>query len=111
MAGTKLPVAEPARFNLELADPIEKHLDEECEWRGVGGSYVVTFGPQSCAEEGAEDGLPILRASVNAFTRLWLGVAPASGLSITDDFLADAGLIHQLDRALRLPRPCPCWPL
>ena len=111
MAGTKLPVAEPMRLNVELTDPIEKYLDDECEWRGVGGSYIVALGPESSAESGSDDRLPTLKASVNAFTRLWLGVAPASGLSITDELAADEDLLNQLDSVVRLPRPSPCWPL
>ena len=30
-------------------------------------------------------GLPTLTATVSAFTRMWLGVRPATGLTITDD--------------------------
>jgi hypothetical protein len=46
---------------------------------------------------------------VGAFTRLWLGVRPASGLAITDDLCAPPALLDQLDRVLRLPEPKPDW--
>jgi len=53
--------------------------------------------------------LPTMTASVNAFTRLWLGVRPASSLRFTDDLDAPAGLIETLDSVLRLPAPRPDW--
>ena len=48
----------------------------------------MTLGEQCAAEPGRDAGLPDLRASINAFTRLWLGVRPATGLSITDQLEA-----------------------
>lgn len=66
-----------ARFNLVLTDPIERFLDDTSDWRGVAGEYVVKLGEESSAVPGRDEALPTLRASVNAFTRLWLGVRPA----------------------------------
>lgn len=100
---------EPVRFNLKLTDPIERELDAGAEWRGVGGGYVVTFGAESSARPGSEDGLPTLRAGVGAFTRLWLGVRPATGLAATDDLEGPPELLAALDRTLRLPTPKPDW--
>ncbi|MBN1262167.1 MAG: GNAT family N-acetyltransferase [Anaerolineae bacterium] len=97
------------RFNLQLTDPIEQYLDKGEPWRGVGGRYVVTLGPQSIARTGSEYGIPVLKASVNAFTRLWLGVQRASGLAITDYLSAPADLISQLDCCMCIPRPQPDW--
>jgi hypothetical protein len=97
------------RFNLHLTDPIARFLDPESLWRGVEGSYVATLGSKSSAEPGEAEGLPTLTATVNAFTRLWLGVRPASGLAITDDLSGPAGLLEQLDSALRLPPPAFDW--
>jgi hypothetical protein len=99
----------PVRFNLELSDPITSVLDDEVEWQGVGGSYVVELGPESSAHQGSESGLPTLRAGVGAFTRLWLGVLPASGLAVTDDLDGPAELLADLDRILCLPEPKPDW--
>jgi hypothetical protein len=56
-----------------------------------------------------DTGLPTLIATVNAFTRLWLGVGPATGLSFTDDLDGPRDLLVQLDHALRLPDPHPDW--
>jgi hypothetical protein len=108
VAAAKLD-GEPVRFNLKLSDPIEAELAETSPWRGVSGDYVVTFGSESTATTGTEDGLPTLEASVGAFTRLWLGVRPATGLAVTDDLRGPAALLHDLDRILRLPTPKPDW--
>ena len=102
-------VGGPIRFNLELTDPIEKHLDENRRWRGIGGSYVVELGESSRAEKRADAALPVLKADTGAFSRLWAGVAPASGLAITDRLEAPQELIHDLDRLMRLPQPHPDW--
>lgn len=108
LAGTRLD-ADDVRFNLHLADPIEPLLDARSGWRGVGGSYAVTLGAASSASPGQDRGLPELRASVGAFTRLWLGVRSASSLALTDDLRAAPELLAALDRALRLPRPHVGW--
>ena len=95
----------PVRFNLSLTDPLAPLLDDAA-WRGCGGSYQVTVAAESAAEPGHAAGLPTLFASVNAFSRLWWGVAPASSLAITDALRSDgADLLSQLDEALRLPAP------
>ena len=99
------------RFNLVLSDPIERYLDESAGWRGIGGEYVVTLGPASAAERGRRAELPTLTASVNAFTRLWLGVRPASSLAFTDDIAGPPELLSRLDEALCLPPPHPDWDL
>jgi hypothetical protein len=97
------------RFNLALVDPIGSYLDQDAPWRGVSGSYHVVLGPHSLAEPGLEEGLPTLEASVGAFTRMWLGVLPATGLSVTDNLTGPVDLLTALDVALRLPRPSPDW--
>ncbi|MGM0400487.1 MAG: GNAT family N-acetyltransferase [Chloroflexota bacterium] len=98
-------------FNLHLWDPIEAHLDDDAPWRGVGGEYVVFLGPHSRADRGRDTTLPTMTTTVNAFTRLWLGVCPASSLAITDDLQASAALLDELDRVLRLPQPHVGWEL
>ena len=96
-------------FNLELTDPIAEHVGEGSRWCGVAGNYVVNLGEQSAAREGREASLPTLRASVGAFTRIWLGVRGPSVLARTDDLDGDPGLLADLDRALRLPQPHIGW--
>jgi hypothetical protein len=97
------------RFNLALTDPIERFLDESAPWHGAAGDYVVTLGLSSGAEPGKDDSLPTLTASVGAFTRLWLGVRPASGLAVTDELSGPPELLEKLDWTLRLPDPKPDW--
>jgi hypothetical protein len=108
LQGTHLE-GDSVRFNLELSDPIEAHLDADSGWRGVGGTYTVELGQESSAVPGAADDLPTLRASVGAFTRLWLGVRSATGLAVTDRLEGPPELLARLDRVLRLPPPHPDW--
>lgn len=98
-----------ARFNLIVSDPIADLLPEDAAWRGTGGSYVVALGPASSARRGHEDRAPTLTASIGAFTRLWLGVLPATTLAVTDSLKGPAGLLDDLDKLIRLPRPSFDW--
>ncbi|MCH7909252.1 MAG: GNAT family N-acetyltransferase [Candidatus Hydrogenedentes bacterium] len=91
------------RFNLAVTDPIESLLDPKAEWRGVAGDYVVGLGKNCGAEAGTNKALPTLTCTVNAFTRMWLGVRSASGLSVTDQLEGPPELIEELDWAFRLP--------
>jgi len=61
------------------------------------------------AAAGTDPALPTLTASVGAFTRLWLGVRPASGLAVTDDLTGPDDLLAGLDDAFHLPDPKPSW--
>ncbi len=97
------------RFNLSVTDPVTELLAGDANWQGVTGDYVVSLGEESSATPGQDQGLPELRASINAFSRLWLGVRPASNLAISDNLSGDAALIRKLDRVLSLPRPHFGW--
>ncbi len=106
---------EDVAFVVELDDPITPRLasieGSAPSWTGVGGSWVVTLGSPSHAERGDLPGLPRLRASVGAFSRLLYGVATAQALSVTDALRADPDLLASIDRALRLPAPNIDWDL
>lgn len=102
--------AERVTFNLELSDPVAEHLSHESGWRGVAGDYVVTLGEDCSAQQGRSTRLATLRASVGAFSRLWLGVRNASSLAVTDDLRGERALLSKIDRALRLPQPHFGWP-
>lgn len=97
------------KFNLCLNDPIGKFLDSDLAWKGISGDYVVEFGEESKAKKGTNKNLPTLKASVGAFTRLWLGILSASSLSFTDKFSANEKLIKDLDNLIKLPIPRPDW--
>jgi predicted N-acetyltransferase YhbS len=105
---TRLP-GETVRFNLVLTDPIERFCGDKVTWRGIAGNYVVTLGRSSGAEPGRDECLPTLNASVNAFTRLWLGVRPATSLAWTDDLSGSPDLLERLDTVFRLPVPQVDW--
>ena len=96
-------------FNLELSDPIVSLLDSDSMWRGCAGNYSVNLGLESSAKRGFEKELPTLTASIGAFTRLWLGVGSATGLSVTDNLSGPPELLEALDRVLCLPQPHPDW--
>ena len=108
LARTKLPHGS-IRFNLEVSDSISAYLDKSDPWQGIGGEYVVSLGQESAAVPGKDSGLPTLQASIGAFTRLWLGVRPATGLMITDDLAGPEELLRKLDVLLQLPEPKPEW--
>lgn len=97
------------RFNLKLSDPVGEFLASEPVCLPISGDYVVTLGPESCASLGSNSDVPTLTASVGAFTRMWLGVRPATGLAVTDDLAGPADLLARLDWLLRLPPPLPDW--
>jgi len=96
-------------FNLRLTDPITSFLARDARWKGAGGDYVVTIGRESSASRGTKRSLPTLVATVNAFTRMWLGVLPATTLAVTDRLSGDARLLARLDEAFLLPKPHLNW--
>ncbi len=98
------------KFNLELYDPIEKYLDTGSTWRGISGDYSIVLGPKSSAKKGLTRGLPTLKTTVNAFSRLWLGCRSAAALTATDNFIAPAKLITGLDALIKTPAPHVDWP-
>ncbi len=97
------------RFNLRLSDPIRKYLDSDAPWHGVEGEYIVTLGTESFIKNGIDQSLPLLEASVNAFTRMWMGIRPASGLAVTDNIRGPERLLRELDLLLSLPSPGLDW--
>jgi predicted acetyltransferase len=101
--------SKPMSFNLSLTDPIAQFLAKGERWKGADGDYVVTLGGESSAKRGTKAALPRLAATVNAFTRMWLGVQPATTLAITDRLSGDAKLLAKLDNALVLPKPHLGW--
>jgi predicted N-acetyltransferase YhbS len=103
VAAVEVPT--PVAFGLRLRDPIGRFGG----WPGIGGEHTVRLGSTSSATPGLEAGLPVLDASVGAFTRWWWGVRPASSLSLTDDLHGPPDLLAELDEALRLPTPQAGW--
>lgn len=96
-------------FNLVLTDPVTKHLHSEPTWRGAAGDYTVYFGEDSSVDPGKKTSLPTLQATVNAFSRMWLGVRPATHLAISDELSGPQELLEDLDVTLRLPTAVLGW--
>jgi len=91
-------------FDLDLRDPVG---GPGVAWPGLSGPWSITVGAPSSASRGHRGGLPVVRASVGALSRLWFGVRPATGLAVTDDLVGPPELLAALDEALRLPPPRP----
>ncbi len=108
MAAMSMPHADLG-FNLRLTDPIESYLPEDAPWRGCGGDWTIKVGDICAARAGLEAGLPVLEASVNAFTRWWMGARWADALAITDRFEAPAALLDAMNAAWHLPAPATDW--
>ncbi len=104
-----MKTVKPVNFNLELSDPISKYIPEEIAWRGVGGEYTIDLSGKSHLKEGFTDGLPTMKATINAFTRLWSGALKATQLSVSDDLEAPKELLEKLDYAINLPQPHYDW--
>lgn len=96
-------------FNLQLSDPVKKYLPNEMNWQGIAGDYIVTIGKNSSAKKGKDNILPTMRASVNAFTRMWFGIMPASTLVYSDGIEAPENLLKKLDKAFILPEAHINW--
>ncbi len=90
-------------FNLDLSDPLNEHGNRI----GLSGQYRINVGKDSFIEPGVDGSIPTLTASINAFSRMWFGVHPASSLALTDQLRGPAGLLAQLDEAFLLPSPHP----
>jgi predicted acetyltransferase len=109
MAVTSLPGMGQISFNLQLEDPVARYLDESDGWTGASGQYVVTLGEVSHARPGQSSSLPTMRATVNAFSRLWFGTASALALSVSGGLDAPTELLTDLSRVLCMPKPSLDW--
>jgi hypothetical protein len=100
---------EPISFNVSLSDPIESYLEDDAEWKGVSGDWIICFGEESSATRGCDDSLPTATATVNDLSRLWFGSATAESLALTGNFKASGELINHIDSVVRLPVPFIDW--
>ncbi len=96
-------------FRLRLQDPLDSLLASDQGWQPISGSYEVTLGQHSSfVTATGESAQPVLSCSVNTFSRLIWGVAPASSLAISDGLQGPPELLTALDRVFR-PNPNPGW--
>ncbi len=106
---TSIPIKEFS-FNLKLFDPITNFLTNDSPWKGISGNYIITIGKKSSCEHGINKKLETLESTVNAFTRLWLGILPASSLQLSEKLICNKNLILKLDKAFTyLPKPHTDW--
>ena len=74
------------------------------------GNYIISLGKKSSCKNGFDKKLDTLDTTVNAFTRLWLGVLPASSLQLSEKLTGNNELILKLDKAFAsLPKPHTDW--
>ena len=100
-------VGEPVVLGLALHDPLPERAQG---WPGIGGEWTLRLAEESSATTGAPPaGTPVLSASVNALSRLWAGVRPATSLALTDDLAGPPELLRALDDVFCLPPPRPGW--
>lgn len=94
-------------FEVELTDPLTAYDSQG----GVAGQWHIQLGPNASAQPcgTGSTGLPILKATVNTLTRLLLGVAPPSGLALTDGLIGDMGFLQELDLAMQVHAPVIGW--
>ena len=98
------------KFNLEVDDPLVQMLaDTDYTWRGIQPKWTIQLGPKSSAEPGHKARLPLLKTTISAFSRLWMGAAKASALTLTDKFEAPEELITALDANILLRRSNREW--
>ena len=92
-----------------LSDPITKCLPEARGWNGIGGEYTIHLGEESAAKPGHQSGLPLLESSTSGFSRLWLGCASASAISVAGELTGPPKLLGALEQTLSLPLPKLGW--
>lgn len=109
VAITSIPGRGQISFNLRLEDPIARYVGETDGWSGTAGDYIVTLGDVSHARHGSDASLPTMRASVGAFSRLWLGTASPASLAVSDELEAPEELLTELSWFLCLPTPSLDW--
>ncbi len=108
------PVTEPFDVVVRLEDPVEGHLAQSGftgSWLPLSGLWKFSFGATHTAERLTHTATDVdLRTSINALSRWWLGVLPASALGIIGQMDADDHVLRRLDSlTARLPRPQPGW--
>lgn len=106
---THLPGRPELAFNLELADPITQYLSEGSAWQGISGDYTITLGENCNAISGHRPSLPLLKASVGGFSRLWLGCASATAISLSGEIEGYQELLNSIEHSLCLPLPKTGW--
>ena len=83
-------------FNLSLTDPINDFLEEGDKVYTCEGDFTVTIGTESSIKNGLIESLPLIKGNINGFTRLWIGIIPATTIGLVEDLQIDDVLIDNL---------------
>jgi len=90
-------------FNLRLTDPINDFLDERNKFDECSGDFTVSIDKESAISRGFEDNLPLVEGTINGFTRLWIGILPASSIGLVEDLNIDKSLVDKLEKVFYKP--------
>jgi len=93
----------PFSFNLTLSDPINDFLSEDNQFGECTGDFTVSIGNDSTVSRGLTKGLPLINGSINGFTRLWIGILPASTIGMVENLEIDESLVENLEKAFYRP--------
>lgn len=89
----------PFSFNITLSDPINNYLDNEDTILNCQGDFTISIGEKSNIVRGHNNDLPLVKGTINGFSRLWIGVLPARTIGLVEDIQIDPSLIQKLERA------------
>lgn len=96
-------------FNLTLWDPINNYLDKDNQIENCQGEFTVTIGSRSSIKQGHSTNLPLVKGSINGFTRLWIGVLPAETIGLVEDMEIDESLQAKLTGTFYNPNARSDW--
>ncbi len=100
---------ETVSLNIQIDDPIERFLENDSAWRGVGGEYVLHLGEESSISPGRHPNYESISLSVNDFSRMLHGSISPAQLCFMQKMKASEGLLKKLTRVFNLPEPHPQW--
>lgn len=90
-------------FNLKLSDPINDFLETSEKRNECQGDFTINIGKMSSIEKGLEKNLPMVKSSINAFSRLWIGILPAETIGLVEEIEIDEELKEKLTKAFYNP--------
>ena len=90
-------------FNLELSDPINDFLEDSEKRNECQGKFIVKIGKTSSVKRGVVNKLPSVKCTINAFTRLWIGILPSETINLVEEIEIDEELKGKLTKTFYNP--------